>query len=177
MFVLPPPIEIHAMRKVLCTTLLPFLLPPLLTQPLTGQNRPGLQGRTSALPVTESDAADRDLRMTPEVRAVQRSADSIVSIYVNHAVEQAFIGGRQEVTEGQGSGVIIDDSGFLITNWHVIAAVLNRSDYSLEVKLKDGRALPARVVSSSTAHDLALLLLQLPAGQHVKPVAIGAPTT
>jgi len=103
------------------------------------------------------------------VRAVQKAADSVVSIYLNRAVN--FAG--NQVTEGQGSGVILDDSGFVITNWHVIAMTQREDGYSVVVRLKDGRTRPARVLSSSPTHDLALLLMQLENGEKVSPVAIG----
>ncbi|MGE3171315.1 MAG: trypsin-like peptidase domain-containing protein [Planctomycetota bacterium] len=130
----------------------------------------GLLQRPSGLQVVETDPEELDLRMTPIVRAVQRAADSVVSIYLNHAVS---LTGRRAITEGQGSGVILDDSGFVITNWHVIAPVLGNDTWSVVVKLKDGRSVDARVLSSSPVHDLALLQLQLGPGERVKPVTIG----
>jgi len=147
-----------------------FLLLPGLTTVAHAQDRSHLQGRDSPLQVAEQDDHDRELRMTPVVRAVQKAADSVVSIYIQH--ENAFAG-RQPVTEGQGSGVILDDSGFVITNWHVIAPVVLADGYTVEIKLKDGRARAAKVLSSSPTHDLALLQLQLRSGEKVKPVSIG----
>ncbi len=133
-----------------------------------------LEERKPGLQVVEPDEQDRDLRMTPVVRAVQKAADSVVSIYVNHEV--ALAGSRapmRNVTEGQGSGVILDDTGFVITNWHVIAIALGDARYSVECKLKDGRALKARILSHSAQHDLALLQLQMEPGARVQPVSIG----
>lgn len=149
----------------------------LLHAPLLAQESEGrLQERSAGLQVVEPDEQDRDLRMTPVVRAVHKAADSVVSIYVNHAVGVGLAGGRpvaRNVTEGQGSGVILDDSGFVITNWHVIATALLADGYTIEVKLKDGRARSARILSHSKEHDLALLQLQLESGERVQPVSIG----
>lgn len=135
---------------------------------MTSPVRAQLQERSPGLQVVEPDEQDRDLRMTPVVRAVRKAADSVVSIYVNHATNP-----RGPVTEGQGSGVILDATGFVITNWHVIALAQNDATYSLEVKLKDGRSRRARLLSSSASHDLALLLMQLENNETVTPVAIG----
>lgn len=145
-------------------------LPALLPAPLPAQSENGLQGRTPSLHVVEPDEHERDLRMTPVVRAVKKAADSVVSIYIN--LPYAY-GNREPVNEGQGSGVILDESGFVITNWHVIAPVQIDDDRKLEVKLRDGRARPARLLSSSPEHDLALLQVQLQPGETVQPIEIG----
>jgi len=138
----------------------------------------GLVGRSSPLHVVEPDADDKDLRATPVVRAVQRAADSVVSIYLQNSSLPANGGGRAEPrTEGQGSGVILDESGFVITNWHVIAPVVlgNRgaAELDVEVRLRDGRTRPARVLSSSARRDLALLQIRRDKDDAFKPAEIG----
>jgi len=157
-------------RRSAFVTAIPALA--LLLSAAAAQER--LQERQPGLQVVEPDEQDRDLRMTPVVRAVQKAADSVVSIYINHEV--ALAGSRapaRNVTEGQGSGVILDDTGFVITNWHVIAIALGDERYSVECKLKDGRSLKARILSHSAQHDLALLQLQMEPGARVQPVSIG----
>ena len=143
----------------------------LLVGCATAQNN-ALVGRSSPLQVVEPDANERDLRTTPVVRAVQRSADSVVSIYL-----QQHGANRQAVTEGQGSGVLLDESGLAITNWHVVAPVLlgggRGTELDVVVKLRDGRTRPAQVLTSSADRDLALLQLRLEPGERVKPIEIG----
>jgi len=80
---------------------------------------------------------------------------------------------------GQGSGVVIDASGLAITNWHVVEDALDehgaqRADHAVEVTLPSGRRFGARVLATSRDDDLALIQLQLPAGEMVKPVPLGA---
>ena len=159
------------MRKtLLLASVMTSLAIPAIAQEPTAKRNPGLQHK-NGLQVVEPDAADRELRMTPVVRAVQKAADSVVSIFVNH--DQTSRIGNRMVTEGQGSGVILDETGFVITNWHVIASTLDRTDYQVQIKLKDGRTRMARVVSSSALQDLALLKMQLEKNDIVKPVEIG----
>ena len=132
------------------------------------QDRKPLTDR-SGLQVVEADAEDMDLRVTPVVRAVQKAADSVVSIYI--AQKQALANGG--AIDGQGSGVILDPAGFVITNWHVVATALGDANAVVQVKLRDGRSFGARILSSSPQHDLALLQLQMGAGDTVKPIEIG----
>lgn len=133
------------------------------------QGRP-LESRSSPLTIVEPDERDRNLRTTPVVRAVQKAADSVVSIYIQHP--NALTGGAA-IMDGQGSGVILDEGGFVITNWHVVAPVVLGQGYQTQVKLRDGRTRPARVLSSSAEHDLALLQMELQASEKVRPVEIG----
>jgi serine protease Do len=132
----------------------------------------GLVERSSPLQVVEPDANERDLRVTPVVRAVQRAADSVVSIYLQHQLAR-----REPVTEGQGSGVILDENGLVITNWHVVAPVVlgerRGGPIDVVVKLRDGRSRQAVVLSSSAKRDLALLQMKLPTEEKVKPAEIG----
>jgi len=145
-----------------------FILPLAFAAQAAAQE---LVERGSPLQVVEADANDRDLRTTPVVRAVQRAADSVVSIYL-----QTHLASRGPRTEGQGSGVLLDESGLVITNWHVIAPVLigqnSGREYDVLVKLRDGRERAARILSSSATHDLALLQLRLNADERVKPIEI-----
>jgi serine protease Do len=130
----------------------------------------GLSARNSPLRVVEPDAADLNLRMTPVVMAVRKADASVVSIYILN--DRRTRQGRAR-TEGQGSGVILDEAGLVITNWHVVAAALDGGQRRVQVRLKDGRSLAATIMSSSSDADLALLQLDLPDGETVQPVVIG----
>lgn len=138
------------------------------------QQAGSLVQRGSTLQAVDPDPGERELRLTPVVRAVQRSADSVVSVYLQAANALARGG---PITEGQGSGVILDEAGLVITNWHVVAPVVLADSHEqrleLAVKLRDGRARNAKVLSSSATRDLALLQIDLENGEKVKPVEIG----
>jgi S1-C subfamily serine protease len=55
-------------------------------------------------------------------------------------------------SRGQGSGVIVDESGYIVTNYHVVH---NASE--IQATLGDGRILPARIVGSDALTDIAVL--------------------
>jgi serine protease Do len=54
--------------------------------------------------------------------------------------------------EGQGSGVVMDGSGYILTNYHVI-----RGANEIEISLADGRKVKATVVGRDPPTDLAVL--------------------
>src|SRR5262249_34685839 len=79
--------------------------------------------------------------------------------------------------DGQGSGVILDDSGLVITNCHVVWQALQNNRFLLEARLKDNRQFLLRVLSTSRDDDLALLQLELPATERVQPIVLGDSST
>jgi S1-C subfamily serine protease len=58
--------------------------------------------------------------------------------------------------EGQGSGVIVDKQGYIITNNHVVEGVS-----SAEIQLSDGRRGPATVIGVDPLTDIAVLKTEL----------------
>jgi serine protease Do len=67
-------------------------------------------------------------------------------------------GNRREQTMGAGSGFIIDPSGLIVTNNHVVG----HAD-KIVVALNDGTLLPARLIGSDELTDIALIKVQAPA--------------
>jgi len=135
-------------------------------------------------------------RHSPVVDVVQKVAPAVVFIGTEQVVDRRmrgtplqdlFLGdGRRpqrQTVQSLGSGVIIDPSGTIVTNDHVI-----RGASAVHVVLADGRQIDAEVVGADAQNDLAVLRVQsktpLPAaklgtssdlmiGETV--VAIGAP--
>src|SRR5829696_3152322 len=58
----------------------------------------------------------------------------------------------------QGSGVVVDGSGYIVTNNHVISeAAANPSQYKMTVVFNDGKEVPANLVGRDPKTDLAVL--------------------
>jgi len=70
------------------------------------------------------------------------------------------------VPVGSGSGFIVDQDGHVVTNAHVVAGA-----EKLSVTLADGTEVPATVIGSDELLDVAIVKLDLPAGQSVPGVA------
>ncbi|MFO0869882.1 MAG: trypsin-like peptidase domain-containing protein [Pirellulales bacterium] len=64
---------------------------------------------------------------------------------------------RRRFDSGQGSGVVVDAEGFIVTNRHVI-----EDARQIEVVLSDGRRRPARVVGVDEPTDIAVLKVDAP---------------
>ena len=68
---------------------------------------------------------------------------------------------------GVGSGVVIDRSGHILTNYHVVQGAT-----SLVVELPSGTAASAELIGSDQDNDLAVIRADLPAGE-LAPVTFG----
>lgn len=89
---------------------------------------------------------------------------SIVSIYVDYSVNYF---GRTQTASGQGSGVIISNDGYILTNNHVISSADSSSYYevskanSIKVKLYgDDTEYDAKIIGSDETTDLAVIKIE-----------------
>jgi serine protease DegS len=101
--------------------------------------------------------------------AVQHASPSVVNVFAtkikrnephplfDDPMFKRFFGNdlstpRTQQENSLGSGVVIDDNGYILTNNHVISGA---SD--IQVVIKDGRRFPARIVGTDPETDLAVL--------------------
>lgn len=123
----------------------------------------------SVIPVPLSDFSALAAQVSP----------AVVSVTVHEAAQR----GSNESREARGSGFIIDPSGTIVTNNHVV-----KDADRVSVTLTDGTELPARIVGRDARTDLAVLqvdaghalpALQLGDSDQVKPgqwvIAVGNP--
>jgi serine protease Do len=87
----------------------------------------------------------------PDFRpVVSRVMPSVVSV-ITESVTSDFLG-RQYTESVAGSGIIIDDKGYIATNNHVVEDAQN-----IYAELSDGRTFPAHIVGADTLTDLAVI--------------------
>ncbi len=89
------------------------------------------------------------------IAVYEKIADGVVNI-TSTAVQLDFFFNAFP-TQGSGSGSIIDQSGHILTNHHVVADA-----QKLEVTLADGSKWPAKLVGSDPDSDLAIIKINVP---------------
>src|SRR5262245_38615341 len=107
-------------------------------------------------------------RRSPVTDVVQKVGPAVVFIGTEQVVDRRMRGtpleelllgdGRRpqrQTVQSLGSGVIIDPSGTIVTNDHVI-----RGASAVHVVLADGRQIDAEVVGADRQNDLAVLRIQ-----------------
>ncbi len=113
-------------------------------------------GNSGKLEITEAAAPPQlDAEEEENIRVYKQNIPSVVNI-TSRAVAFDFFYGLVP-QEGQGSGVVIDKSGYILTNYHVIADARQ-----LEVTLSNRRKYTARVVGTDRSHDLAVIQINAP---------------
>ncbi len=97
-----------------------------------------------------------DPRETPLVRAVKRARAAAVNIHSEktaYSSDAAFGTGKKgRKINGMGTGIVIDERGYIVTNHHVVNGV-----DSLTVTLDNGSTYNAVVISEDPVRDLAIL--------------------
>ncbi|HLL04460.1 MAG TPA: trypsin-like peptidase domain-containing protein [Myxococcaceae bacterium] len=118
----------------------------------------------TGLLLASSAGADQARRRSAVVEVVQKVSPAVVYIGTEQEVESRFRGRRSFLedffgapeqrrrVQGLGTGVIIDATGIIVTNEHVI-----RGASAIHVVLEDGRTLEAEVLGSDSGNDLAVL--------------------
>jgi serine protease Do len=81
---------------------------------------------------------------------IARAMPSVVSVTTETVISSRFFG--QYTEHAVGSGIIIDDKGYVVTNNHVV-----ENAHSIFVELHDGRTFPANMVGTDPLSDLAVI--------------------
>ncbi len=123
-------------------------------------------GPGSALQLTEAEAAPAfNADEINNISVYKRVLPSVVNITSTTLVFNFFYGAVPQ--QGQGSGFILDKTGHVLTNYHVIAGA-NRG---IQVTLSNKHSYKASVVGFDKVHDLALLQIDAP---NLQPVTLAS---
>ena len=97
---------------------------------------------------------------------VQQVEQGVVSLYTTQVADDPVAAMRGEVGSSLGTGFIVDDQGYILTNFHVVEGA---SD--VRVKLHDNREFQATLVGGDPATDLALV--RISAFEGIRPIPLG----
>ena len=118
----------------------------------------------SPLQLTEAEAAPADdAEEQNNIAIYKRVLPSVVNVTSTTLVFDFFNGVVPQ--HGQGSGFILDKSGHVLTNYHVV----ENANRGIEVMLSNKRRYAAKVVGTDKVHDLALLQIDAPS---LEPVTL-----
>ncbi len=134
------------------------------------ESRPSTSGKvtlTQNMPVTQVAYSGGGIGNTPDfIMSAEKSLNAVVHIRttasqtnnLNYNPFEQFLYGhsnRPYIMEGSGSGVILSQDGYIVTNNHVI----NGAD-EIEVMLNDKRDYRAEVIGTDPSTDIALLKIK-----------------
>ncbi|MBE6469904.1 MAG: PDZ domain-containing protein [Coriobacteriaceae bacterium] len=98
-----------------------------------------------------------------------KSLPSVVSITaLTSGSDAGDIAAAADATGNVGSGVVLDDDGNILTNYHVVEGAK-----SLSVTLDGGETREAELVGSDESSDLAVIKIKDTSGLELTPIAIG----
>jgi len=127
-------------------------------------------GATNGLAAT--NLAARDAALTDEeainVRVYRQVSPAVANI-LTKATEYDFFMDPVPV-EGAGSGFVIDEKGYILTNFHVV-----QEAQSIEVVLGDQSRYPAKFIGADQRNDVALVKIE-PKGKHLVALTLGDST-
>ncbi len=124
----------------------------------------GLTLAAGLLPVAPRPADAQQIQMMPPsqadvIRSLLPAVVNITSFVTDTSVTAAMNAANVPANQGaahpkavQGSGFVIDPSGVILTNSHVVAGA-----YDVQVMFSDGEHFPGRVLATSPRIDLALI--------------------
>jgi S1-C subfamily serine protease len=139
-----------------------------------GQRQPtgvGAMQRSSgaANSLSATNLAARDAALTDEeainVRVYRQVSPAVANI-LTKAIEYDFFMDPVPV-EGAGSGFVIDEKGYILTNFHVVQGA-----QSIEVVLGDQSRYPAKFIGADQRNDVALVKID-PKGKHLVALTLG----
>jgi len=98
--------------------------------------------------------------------------DSVVAITTEYKVVSYW---QEYVTGGAGSGVVMSEDGYIITNYHVVSSSSNnysRSEYAdtVKVNFENGKIYDAEVIGGSAEADIAVLKITPEEDEKFTPV-------
>ncbi|UCC30326.1 MAG: trypsin-like peptidase domain-containing protein [Phycisphaerales bacterium] len=132
---------------------------------------------TQASVVAQGDQRPRrELRRTPVVEAYERARDSVVNLSTTQKIVvqrwgmnifgDVFAVPTERSAQSVGSGFVIHEDGYIVTNAHVVSAGAR-----LKVTFVDGAACDGRIIARDIGDDLAVI--KVDCGKPLEPISMG----
>jgi Do/DeqQ family serine protease len=149
--------------------------------PQRGENASGPQIGVVAVKETAPTAENR--QVVSYADAAKRAVPAVVHVFTSQEVRASrhplandpfwshFFGDHGTQTQrrsGLGSGVVVSEEGYILTNYHVVEAA-----DEIEVASNDGRKFKAKVVGADPESDLAVL--RVPTETHLSAITFATP--
>jgi len=124
-----------------------------------------------AAPIAPSNASQQSKGLTPHDIYVRDAPGVafITSTIVQKSESPFNLFGGEQQRQGQatGSGIVIDNNGTVLTNYHVVENAIK-----VTVSLEKGKTVNAQVVGKDPSNDLAVLRIH-PDGLELHPIPLG----
>ena len=125
------------------------------------------QGERPTVNVDTVANSNNDQPMTPEQLYAANLA-SCVGITVSTTTVNIF--GQTTTSAASGSGFVLTQDGYIVTNYHVIEDAVNDSSVSIEVSFANGDKYTATLVGGEQDNDVAVLKID---ATGLQPVTLG----
>lgn len=118
----------------------------------------GIAGLVGALFGASSSGSlfGHEIKLSSVTSSIERPPGSVADIAQRVLPSVVSISARSADGGGTGTGFVIDSTGFILTNNHVISDAAADGG-SIEVQLNDGTTLAATIVGRDSSYDLAVL--------------------
>lgn len=105
---------------------------------------------------------------SPAIYVSQKNANSVVGVITNTQTWDRSSGEVKETMYAQGSGVVVKEGGYVLTNYHVI-----ENGDSFQVLMPSGEKADAKLAGSDSSLDLAVLQVEDKYASQLVPASIG----
>lgn len=135
---------------------------------LMGGSMDGLLGEKNPTAYAESTSVAEPTEDTsPAIYVAEKNINSVVGVITNTQTWDQSRGVTAEPV-AQGSGVVIAEGGYILTNYHVIA-----DGTAYQILMPSGEKVDAELVGTDSSTDLAVLKVDDEAASQLVPVTVG----
>jgi serine protease DegQ len=117
----------------------------------------------AAVQTVDLDQSDERPPLSETAEIVEKVLPSVVNVQITAERFDPFTGPTE--AQGQGSGVVIDSEGVILTNFHVV-----RDATDVQIALSDGRELAGTVLGAAPERDLAVVKVD---ADDLDPIELG----